>query len=180
MQILLFSGCIFVYCAICHFFDMSMIWYQNVPCLVFGMIYYAGKEYIDRQLETRAWGILAICGILFAGCTALAYIGEIPVIFDVLYFVFFVCCIISLSYILANTRLIQNSFFALCGAYSLEIYVTHGLFLRLIKIKYIEQLPVYVYVLLVIVGTILMSVLMKKVYRAIVLILKKKYRKTYQ
>lgn len=177
-RLLLFSIGIFVYCLICHLIGMGINWYQTVPCMVLGMIYYCKKDYIDVQLKKHAWVIFILCSILFAACYILSVISDIAVIFDVLYSLFFVCSMISLSYILANTSLIHNRFNAFCGNYSLEIYVTHGLFLRLIKLKYIEQIPIYIIV--VIIGTILMSIIMKRIYIIIVSLLKKVYKKSHQ
>ena len=59
-----------------------------------------------------------------------------------------------------------------------KIYVTHGLFLRLIKLKYIEQ--IHIYIIVVIIGTILMSIIMKRIYIIIVSLFKKVYKKSHQ
>jgi len=174
-RLLLFSICIFAYCLICHLIGMGINWYQTVPCMVLGMIYCIEKNSIDVILKKHAWVVFILCSILFAACFILSAISGIAVIFNVLYSLFFVCCMISLSYILANTPFIHNKFFTLCGNYSLEIYVTHGLFLRLIK--YIEQTPIYIIV--VIIGTIFMSVTVKKIYTIIVSLSEKIYKKSY-
>lgn len=177
MQLFIFGICIFVYCIVCHLIDMAINWYQTIPCMVLGMIFFCRKDYIDNQLKKHAWVILSLCSILFVVCVALS---RIHVIFHVLYSLSFVCCMISLSYILANTSLIHNRFFTLCGNYSLEIYVTHGLFLKLIKLEYLAKMPIYVYIFLVIVGTILMSVVVKKIYTTIVLAFHKAYQRANQ
>ncbi len=178
IQIFSFGICVCAYCILCHLMGLGINWYQTVPCMVLGMIYYCKKDYIDVQLKKHAWVLFILSGILFAACFVLSAKSGIPVIFNVLYALLFVCSMISLSYILANTSLIHNRFNAFCGDYSLEIYVTHGLFLRLIKLKYIEQIPIYIIV--VIIGTILMSIIMKRIYIIIVSLFEKAYKKSHQ
>lgn len=179
IQIFLFGICVCAYCVLCHLMGLGINWYQTVPCVVLGMIYYCEKDYIDILLKKHSWIIFILYSILFATCYVLSAMSGIPVIFGVLYSLFFVCCMISLSYILANTPLIHNRFFELCGNYSLEIYVTHGLFLRIIRLESFAQIPVYVYISIVIIGTIFMSVAVKKIYVTIVSSLHKISQKSH-
>ncbi len=173
-QLFAFTISIFCYCILCRVFDLSIIAYQSVPCVILGMIWCLKKDYIDKLLKKYAWAIFVLCGILFAACFVLSK-SEITVIFNVLYLLLFVCSMVSLSYILANTALIQNRFNSLLGDYSLEIYVTHGLFLKFITIYNIEN--IYVYICIVLVGTVLMSMIMKKIHMWIVSLFKKAPKK---
>lgn len=166
IRILSLSIAIFAYCVFCCLFDLSIFWYQTIPCFILGMIYCYNKKWIDTLLTKQVWLIFISSGFLFAICIILSKLSSIGIIFDVLYSLFFVSAMITLSYILCNTPIIKNKFFALCGNYSLEIYVTHGLFLRLIKFKYLENKLIYI--LVVIVGTIVASVIMKKIHTKIV------------
>lgn len=175
-RLFLFGICIFAYCVICHLTGMATYWYQTVPCVVLGMVFCCVKNCIDIKLKKHVWVMFALCSILFAICVVLSYKSGIPVIFNVLYLLFFACCIILVAYILADTPFIHNRFFALCGNYSLEIYATHGLFLRLIKLECFAQMPIYVHIILVLIGTILMSVVVKKIYIVIVSSLHKVYQ----
>lgn len=170
MQILSFGIGIFAYCIFCLLLKLGINWYQTIPCVLFGMVYCYKKEFIDARLKKYAWIIFILCSMLFTACFILSAIGNIDVIFDMLYSLFFVCAMITLSYILCNTSLIENKFTKLCGKYSLEIYVTHGLFLRLIKLGYIKN--VFLYIIVVIIGTIVMSAIIKKVYIKIVMFFK--------
>lgn len=171
MKILFFSVGIFVYCVICILFGLGINWYQTIPCIVLGMVYFLKKIYIDKLLKKYAWLVFILFGIVFAISFVLSAISGIKVIFDVLYSLFFVCAMVALSYILCNTSLIENNFTKLCGKYSLFIYVSHGLFLRLIKLEHIKN--VYVYIFIVLVGTIISSVILKIVYTKIVLLLQR-------
>lgn len=172
IQIITFSVGIFAYCVLCWSLNLGINWYQTIPCVVLGMIYYSQKKCIDALLKKYSWPIFIIFSILFAICFVLSAVSRIKVLYDVLYSMLFVCAMISFSYILCGTPLIENKFTKLCGEYSLEIYVTHGLFLRLIKLEYLKN--VYVYIFVVIIGTIVSSIIMKKVYTKIVLFFKEK------
>ncbi len=139
LQILLFGVCIGIYCVISHLMGLGIHWYQNVPCMVLGMICYSKKDYIDAQLNKYSSAIFILSSIFVIACYVLSAKSGVPIIFNILYSLFFVCSMVSMSYILVDTPLIHNKFYTLCGNYSLEIYITHGLFLRLITLKYIEQ-----------------------------------------
>ena len=78
----------------------------------------------------------------------------------------FVCIIITISYILCNTPIINNAFLAWCGKYSLEIYVSHGLFLKFISLKIINNL--FISIPVVFIGTVVTSLFLRKLYTLIV------------
>ncbi len=169
-QILSFAIGILIYCICCYLLDFAINWYQTIPCVVLGMVYCYKKDSIDILLKKYAWIIFILCSVLFAVCFILTVVSDIKIIFDVLYSLFFVCATITISYILSDTPIIANKFTELCGNYSLEIYISHGLFLKLVKLGYIQSIPLYI--LVVIVGTILVSVIMKKIYTKIVSLFK--------
>lgn len=166
IKILFFGVGIFIYCIVCALLNLGVNWYQTIPCVVLGMIYCYKKDCIDALLQKYAWKMLILFSVLFAIGFIFSAVNNITVLFDVLYSLFFVCAAVSLAYILCDTPLIENRFTKLCGKYSLEIYVTHGLFLRLIKLKYIENIPLYI--ITVIIGTIVMSFVIKKIHTKIV------------
>lgn len=177
MRILSMGIAILAYCTLCYLFDLGIYWYQTIPCIVLGMVYCSKKEWIDRLLTRYVRIVFITSSLLFAVCFLLSALSGIAVIFNVLYSLFFVCAMITLSYILGNTSIINNRFLALCGDYSLEIYVAHGFFLRLIRLGYIENLLIYVFV--VIIGTIITAVIMKMIYSKIVLLFSKPNNTNY-
>jgi len=170
-RILSIGVAIFSYCVFCYLIDLGINWYQTVPCIVLGMVYCYKKNWIDTILGKRVWTIFVLSLMSFVVCVMLSELSRIDVVFDVLYSIFFVCATITLSYILYNTSIINNKLFALCGNYSLEIYVAHGFFLRLIQLKYIENKLMYI--LTVIICTIITSVVMKIIYAKIVSLFEK-------
>lgn len=171
IKIASFGIAIIVYSVFCILFNLNIFWYQTIPCMLLGMVFCYKKNTIDVLLKRHSWLILILNAILFSGCFLLSILSNIDVIFNVLYTLFFVCFAITLSYILYNTPIIKNKFFELCGRYSLEIYVSHGFFLRLIKLKYIENK--FLYIAVVIVGTVLVSIVMKIIYKQTTLVCQK-------
>lgn len=174
-QILGITVAVFVYCVFCRFLNLGAWWYQTIPCVVLGMVYCSMKTQIDILLNKYAWIIFIISGVMFAIFYIIISVFVKEPVFNAIYFIFFVCTVISFSYILCDTPIINNSFFALCGKYSLEIYVSHGLFLRLIRLNIINNK--FIYILTVIVGTIIMSVILEKIYTQIIpSLFRNKYR----
>ena len=161
-QMLALAISVFVYCVYCRLVNLGVWWYQTTPCVVLGMVYCYMKEQIDVLLNKHAWKIFIASVVVFAisYIIIILYLGK-PMLGAVC-FLFFVCAIVSFSYILCNTPIINNPFFALCGKYSLEIYVTHGFFVNLtINNKFLH-------ILTIIVGTILMSAILEKIYTRVI------------
>ena len=144
MRIIFFSIGILAYCVICRLLELGINWYQTIPCVVLGLIFMANKKKIDALFRKYSWIIFIMCSMLFAGCFVLSSVSKVDVIFDMLYSLFFVCAMITLSYMLSNTVIINNKLMTLVGKYSLEIYVAHGLFLRLIKLEFIKNVYIYI------------------------------------
>ena len=170
-QISSFGIVLFIYIILCICFGLDITWYQTIPCMVFGMIYCLQKNNIDVFFKKFSWLILGSSFILFSICFLLSKYSGVDVIFDILYSILFVCVGITLSYILCDTPLILNKFFDWAGKYSLEIYVSHGFFLRLIRLGYIENKLLYIVV--VIVGTVLTSIIMGKLRTFIIMCFQK-------
>ena len=165
LQLLSFGLFIFAYCIFCHLIGLGSNWYQTIPCMFLGMLFSYKKADIDEIFDKHIWIIFIASSLSFVICLLLSKLSSIEAVFTTLYLMFFVCSTVALSYLLYNTSLINNYFFALCGNYSLEIYVSHGFFLRLIKLNYIEN--ILIYILVVVVGTILTSIILKLIYTKI-------------
>lgn len=164
-RISVFGICIAIYCFICHFTGLGINWYQTIPCVILGMIVCKNKDKLDKLLNKNSWSIFIFSTILFILSYTFSAVTNIPVFFNMLYSLFFVCAMVPFSYILCNTKFVSNKFTSLCGDYSLEIYVSHGFFLKLYKLKYITN-PV-VFIITVIIGTVLVSFFLKKIYKKI-------------
>ena len=169
-RILVITVAVFLYCILCRHMNLGIWWYQTIPCAVLGMIYCNRKPQIDILLKKYVW-IIFIVSCVSAVFFKIAFESFNAPVFIVIFFLFFVCAVITFSHILCGTPIINNSFFALCGNYSLEIYVSHGFFLRLIRLNIINNK--FTYILTVIIGTIILSTFFKKVYQRCSLTLKK-------
>lgn len=164
-RLLVVTAAILIYCVVCHYIGLGAWWYQTIPCAVLGMVFCYKKAWIDGFFKKRCWVVLAVNTMAFGIFYILNSLYFNAPMLNFIYFLFFVCAVISLSYILCNTPIINNSFFALCGKYSFGIYVSHGLFLKLIKLNIITNKILYIFV--VIVGTIIASVVMEKIHAGI-------------
>lgn len=164
-RILAFGICIAIYCLICHFIGLGINWYQTIPCVVLGMIVCKNKDRLDKCLNKNSWLIFIFSTVLFILSYAISAVTNIAVFFNMLYSLFFVFAMVAFSYIICNTKLISNRLTSLCGDYSLEIYVSHGFFLKLYKLKYITNPVVFIFI--VIIGTVVVSFILKKVYKKI-------------
>ncbi len=164
-----FGITIIAYCAICALCGLENYWFQTIPCMVLGMVFCYKKGAIDEILKNHKWLILILSAVLYVGCFALSALTNGFILFNVLYTLIFVCFAVTLSYILRNTSIIYNKFFGVCGNYSLEIYLAHGFFIRLIK--YMPN--IFLYIAVVFGGTFVVSILMKLIYKQILRLCKK-------
>lgn len=171
MQITVFAITIVFYCAFCHFMGLNIWWYQSILSVILGMLWCCCKDKIDAILNKYSIVVFVLSLILFAAAYIICNMWTF-VILKMIRGLLFVCVTVVFSYILCNTFIINNLFFNLCGKYSLEIYVSHGLFLRLIKLNIVNNKIVYV--LVVIVGTVVTSLVLKIIYNKIVSLISKK------
>lgn len=178
MRILSVAVSILVYCIFCRFIGLGAWWYQTIPCVILGMLYCYNKPRIDIVLNKHVWKVFIASSVLFAIFYKIVTLYLKEPMYHTIYFVAFVCATISISYILCDTPIIRNSFFALCGKYSLEMYVSHGFFLRLIEFKFFNNK--FIYILTVVIGTIIVSFIMKKIFTNIIPLIFKNRRCTYQ
>lgn len=159
-RFLAFALGVFIYSLICFILNLGIHLYQTVPCMVLGMLFCIKKDTIDKLLKKYSLLLFVVSGLLFVGCVGLYKITNIPVIFNVLYSIFFVLALIPLLYIFSEAKIIKNKVTTFLGNYSLEIYVTHGFFISLLR--FFDN--VYLYIFVVFLGTILSSLLTKKLY----------------
>ena len=162
-----------LYCVFCNRIGLGNWWYQTMPCMVLGMIWAYKKEEIDTLLNNHAQIAFLVSSGSFTALYILHHYVFGHIAFIMLYCLCFVCGVMTLSYLLANTKLINNPFFKLCGNYSLEIYVSHSFFLRLIRLNIITDK--YLYIAAVFAGTAFVSFALKLLYeKAIPLLFRKK------
>ncbi len=159
--VFIFISC-FIYFVACYILRLGSWWYQTIFCFVFGMIYCYKKTLFDAILAKRSWLIFGLSGALFL---AFAVFNRVFPAVSVLYSFFFVCFTISISYVLCKTRVINNPVLSLLGKYSLEIYVAHGLFIKFYKLGIINNR--FVYLVVVLVGTAIVSFILKCIYKGL-------------
>lgn len=153
-----------IYCIICNKCGLASTWYESIFCVLLGMIWAAYKDMIDRALNKRKWGAFWVGGLLFS----VFLVGtKISPLFNIeikmISAVFFSAFVTFATYVFPST-IYNNIVIRILGKYSLEIYACQGIFLMLRKdgIIYIDN-P-YIFIVIVIVGTGIMSIIMKPLY----------------
>ena len=172
LRLILFGIASVAYFVLCDMSSLGSWWYQTIFALTLGMIYCYKKDKIDKILKKYSILVFIATSILFI---IFALLRFESIMFTVLYSLLFVCAAVSLSYILCETKIINNSFFSLLGKYSLEIYLTHGMFIRLIKKLSIENKLISI--LAIFAGTAVMSVIMRIVYVKLIDLISTKKKK---
>ena len=163
MRIFFLGIYIVAYGCFCYMIHLGMWWYQTIPSVLLGMVYCYKKDKFDLILAKHPY---ILCLFFSASFIATLLITKKNTLFNMAYPLVFVCIIITISYILCNTPIINNAFLAWCGKYSLEIYVSHGLFLKFISLKIINNL--FISIPVVFIGTVVTSLFLRKLYTLIV------------
>ena len=167
MCILCMGGALVVYSVACIGLGLPSTWYQGVFCVLIGMIWADNKERLDTLLEKESIFIIAVMLILFKvtyGNITSEKWGTICLVCSAI--LFCICCVVG-TYILANTRIIENRVTIWLGEYSLEIYVSQGILLLLRQNDKVYIENPYLFIGITIVGTMIIAKFMKPVYRRI-------------
>lgn len=156
-----------VYCIICNRCGLASTWYESIFCVVLGMSWAAYKDRIDRLLDRRQWRLLLVFGSLFlvflGGTKILPFFNiEIKMMSAVLFSIF----ITIATYVFPN-NMYNNFVTRPLGKYSLEIYVSQGFFLILRKGGRIYIDNPLIFIVVVIMGTGIISLIMKLLYEQI-------------
>ena len=153
-----------VYSFICANIGLSSTWYESVFCVLLGMVWAMKKKQIDYYLNKFPKLIIIINLLFFIICLFGFKISPLLNIeFKMLSAIFFATFITSLSYSIPKFFYL-NRITKFFGDYSLEIYISQGFFLLLRKNGIIYINESYLFICIVVIGTLFLMVLMKKVY----------------
>lgn len=142
---------------------------MKVFCIALGMIWAVNKNKIDKMLDVKWLPIFLISIVLFGLCGSLYITVENPAIYifsKMLSAIVFSSMTITFAFKLSKrtNKLINNPITQWLGKYSLEIYVVQGIFLLLRKgAKLYIQNP-YIFIVVCISGTLLLSIAIKLLY----------------
>lgn len=157
-----------IYCIICNMIGLTSTWYESIFCLLLGMSWAVYKDKIDMVLNRKKWEMFVASIFLFlvflSGTKMLPFLNiQIKMISAVLFSIF-----ITLATFVFPSIFYNNFLTRVLGKYSLEIYVSQGFFLILRKEGRIYIDNPYFFILIVVVGTGVMSLLMKLLYEQII------------
>ena len=157
-----------IYCMLCKSCGLATTWYESILCVVFGMAWAQYKQQIDIAIE-RSSGILLFSAVFLFVVTALAqYVDCVALVAKMLSAVFFCATIVTMSYILANTRIVNNPVTQWLGKRSLGIYVVQGFFL-LMQTAYPSVFgSTIMFCAVTFFGTIILSMIIHPIYTGLV------------
>lgn len=171
IRYLMFFLSMLLYYYICLKYNNSATWLRvSIFPIFLGMLYSEYKEKIDIILKNNYMTLVCSCLALFN----FFYLVRFNRVKDLLkismsdfYFseitVIFFCFLIILG--LMKIKL-QNKTTLKIGEISFEIYLYHGLFIKIFKALKIEN--TFIYVLLCVVSTLILSVIIKKLHSKVI------------
>lgn len=170
---LLFTGiALLLYCIVCNLIGLSSTWYESIFCVLLGMAWAAYKDSIDRFIVKRKWLIFIITGFMFVVFLAGDKVSPILQIEVKIASAVAFAVLVTVATIVLPSLIYNNPVTKILGKYSLEIYVCQGFFLLLRKEGRIYIDNPYVFIGIVIIGTAILSVLMKPIYAKITKVVK--------
>jgi peptidoglycan/LPS O-acetylase OafA/YrhL len=149
---------------------MTTTWYEAGLCFPLGAIYSALKEKVKNTFVLRNHLFFICIGILALTFVITLFFGNKTILPEGLRIMVKMTSSIlfSLLFALFFSKFNINFFFTrFLGKYSLEIYLTQGIFLNL----FVEQLPIkndWVYILVTAFSTILFSIIVHPIFTFII------------
>lgn len=166
-QLVAFTACLVAYGFVCFFAGMSTTWYVSVLCVPLGMMWFLYKKKLDELLTKRKAVFVVVGGGLCVVAYAASKILPFSSILLAASCLFFVVVSISIAFALQNTAVVCNGFTKLLGRYSLEIYISQGFMLMLRRgVNFCIEDP-YVFIIVAVVGTAIISIVVKPLYQAV-------------
>lgn len=168
LQIGFLALCVMVYCLISIYKGEPITRYESVFPFVLGFIWNAKIGRIDSFLEnSKHWlWIVALTLFLFCGVILLQLCnfnsGAILILKMLSAILFVVLIMLQVSKIRIDYR-----FTRLLGAISMEIYVMQGVFIILLRSKFIYISNPYIYIALIIIGTTAAAILVHPLFKYI-------------
>lgn len=156
-----------LYCLLGFAFNMATTWYEASLCFPLGILYSKAKDKINNNLIlcTKKW--ILVLALLSCTFIVTLFFGNKPILFESLrIFVKMISAIIfSILIALLFSKININFFFTrFLGNYSLEIYLTQGIFMSL----FIDQIPIHndwLYILIVASTTVIFSILVHPIFK---------------
>ena len=157
LRIVIMTLSMVMYCLICKMLKLPTTWYESIFCLIAGMLCAFYKDGLDDKIK--------VTPILFGG----TYIAQfkLGIIFKMFSAVFFCVSIILLTYLLKETKVVQNKITNCLGKYSLEIYVAQGFFLIIRNGNRFNHINTVLFIAVVTIGTFVVALGLHQIYKLI-------------
>ncbi len=158
------SAALVLFCVSCYIWGLSSTWYESVFCLLLGMVWFYRKANIDEALKAKG-GLIFFSAVLLCAIFTLMQLrfGIIP---KMLSAVTFSTMVTIFTYLVGDTKIVDNKITQFLGRYSLEIYVSQGFFLLLRRQTDILD-NIYTFVIVTIIGTMIVSIVIRPMYEKI-------------
>ena len=170
-RIVTMTLCIVGYCLICIKLKLPTTWYESTFCLAIGMLWAFQKDRLDSNLKIKCLRYFWIILILFVGTYIMHF--KLGIVFKMFSSVLFSIWIILCTYLLQDSKIIQNTMTNYLGKYSLEIYVAQGFGLILKKSSKFNQINILSFIAIVILSTFIIAWFLHQIHKGIYKILKK-------
>lgn len=167
-----------LYCLLCIKMQLNATWYISIFCLPFGVIWRYFQSRIDAWMQRPLqYGLsLAACGGIFLALLVLANSAQaaLPQVFRVLCQMLSAIFFVALVLLLIMKIPIHHAVTRALGRRSLEIYVSQGAALNLLRSNVICIQSGYVYTALVLLGIALFTSILHPLFGMMNKKLKKK------
>lgn len=147
----------FLYMIIFYKFNIKPVfWYDTVPCFILGLYYSHYKETISKYINyNKITYILSLIILMFS--TLLFKHYSRILVFNIMFNISFILTIIIISIKIS----INSKTLSWCGKHLFEIYILQRIPMIIFS-KITPQLSIYLYFILSLIGTILLTIIFKK------------------
>ena len=157
-----------IYCVLCRCCGLATTWYESIFCVTFGMAWACYKQRIDAVITKSPGACFAGAGCLFAVTALAQFLDGIALLSKILSALSFCAVVATMSYIVANTRIVNNSLTQWLGKHSLGIYVVQGFFLLMQRTHPSAYGSTIMFCIVAFFGTIVLSTVVYPIYTSIV------------
>lgn len=162
--------CVTIFSVITLVLNLGSHWSLSNYAFVFGMILADYKLQVDRLLEKSSgylWLVFFIMLLSYVACFYFEGFNRVLFFLKLLMSFLFPACFFVFSYF----KELKGVILEMCGIYSLEIFVLQGIVFTILRNNYWE-VDSWLFILLSILGTVLLSLIFHPLFTRIMTVLK--------
>ena len=157
-----------IYCILSRCCGLATTWYESIFCVLLGMAWACYKQRIDEVITKSSGACFAGAICLFAITALGQYVDSIAIVSKMLSALSFCSVVATMSYVLTNTRVVDNPLTQWLGKHSLGIYVVQGFFLLMQRNHPSVYGSTIMFCIFTFFGTIVISTVVHPIYIGIV------------